>query len=132
MCVNTLGSYRCICDKGYKIDNDASLCIGKYLRKNTQKKLTFITNPISDVNECDSGTKICEYHCQNTEGSYTCSCPTGYLLNPDGVTCRDLDECRMGTHICQQNCINTPGSYTCECREGYNQHGDGCHGVKMN
>lgn len=86
----------------------------------------------SDINECESTPKPCKYNCQNTEGSFICSCPSGFILNPDGTSCRDLDECATGNHLCQQNCINTPGSYTCDCQEGYNQQGDACHGLPIN
>jgi len=83
---------------------------------------------IVDINECELMPKPCKYNCQNTEGSFICSCPSGFILNPDGISCRDLDECTTGNHLCQQNCINTPGSYTCDCQEGYIQQGDACHG----
>ncbi|XP_029674893.1 fibrillin-2-like isoform X2 [Formica exsecta] len=109
LCINTLGSYRCICNKGYKADKSGIQCI--------------------DINECESTPKPCKYNCQNTEGSFICSCPSGFILNPDGTSCRDLDECATGNHLCQQNCINTPGSYTCGCQEGYNQQGDACHDI---
>jgi len=88
---------------------------------------------IVDINECELTPKPCKYNCQNTEGSFICSCPSGFILNPDGISCRDLDECATGNHLCQQNCINTPGSYTCDCQEGYIQQGDACHGyVSLN
>ncbi|KAJ8963502.1 hypothetical protein NQ314_005581 [Rhamnusium bicolor] len=108
-CINTLGSYRCICNKGYKPDSSALYCL--------------------DFNECLNNLSHCQYNCQNTEGSFICSCPPGFLLNPDGLTCRDLDECATGQHICQQTCINTEGSYTCSCEKGYSQIGDRCQGL---
>ncbi|CAB3384639.1 Hypothetical predicted protein [Cloeon dipterum] len=104
-CVNTLGSYRCICNKGYKLDGSSNTrCV--------------------DINECDNNP--CKFSCKNTEGSFVCSCAPGYVLNPDGVSCRDLDECATGRHICQHECVNTPGSYDCTCRKGYRQTGDRC------
>lgn len=85
-----------------------------------------------DINECLHNLSHCQYNCQNTEGSFICSCPYGFLLNPDGLTCRDLDECATGQHICQQKCINTEGSYKCGCEEGYSQIGDRCQGKNKN
>ena len=35
---------------------------------------------VIDIDEC-SGMP-CDYICTNTEGSYQCSCPYGYLVNP--------------------------------------------------
>ncbi|XP_003250904.3 fibrillin-2 [Apis mellifera] len=109
LCINTLGSYRCVCNKGYKADKSGTQCV--------------------DINECELTPRPCKYNCQNTEGSFICSCPAGFILNPDGVSCRDLDECATGNHLCQQNCINTQGSYTCGCQEGYTQDGDACHDI---
>lgn len=88
---------------------------------NKHKRILYL-----DINECEHSP--CKYNCQNTEGSYICSCPAGFLLNPDGTSCRDLDECSTGQHLCQQTCINTQGSYNCACLKGYTQHGDDCKG----
>lgn len=30
-CINTLGSYKCICNKGYRIDFTGTRCRGKYV-----------------------------------------------------------------------------------------------------
>ncbi|KAF7284743.1 hypothetical protein GWI33_021612 [Rhynchophorus ferrugineus] len=109
MCINTMGSYRCICNKGYKTDLSGLYCI--------------------DINECEGKNSPCQHNCRNTDGGFICSCPSGFLLNPDGTTCRDLDECSTGQHLCQQNCINTQGSYTCSCDKGYNQVGDKCEDI---
>ena len=37
-------------------------------------------SPSTDVDECSLGTSGCEKLCNNTQGSYTCSCPAGYTL----------------------------------------------------
>lgn len=84
---------------------------------------------VLDVNECEHSPSPCQHICKNTEGSYICSCPPGYLLNPDGTTCRDLDECETGQHVCQYNCVNTQGSYSCSCPKGFKQIGDDCEGL---
>ena len=36
--------------------------------------------------EADGGP-ICEQHCYNTLGSYSCYCDTGYGLHPNGRQC---------------------------------------------
>lgn len=33
-----------------------------------------------DIVECDTDNGGCSHNCTNSPGSYTCSCPTGYLL----------------------------------------------------
>ena len=40
-----------------------------------------------DINECEDGNGGCSEICNNTEGSFECSCPNGYKLNSNGVTC---------------------------------------------
>ena len=40
-----------------------------------------------DINECVLGTSGCTQLCNNTAGSYICSCSTGYMLAADNHTC---------------------------------------------
>ena len=40
-----------------------------------------------DINECVLGTSGCNQLCNNTVGSYTCSCNTGYTLDLNNLTC---------------------------------------------
>ena len=41
----------------------------------------------SDIDECSSNRHGCEEICENSEGSYLCSCREGYSLNEDNRTC---------------------------------------------
>jgi len=43
--------------------------------------------PFSDINECSAALSDCDVNadCQNTQGSYTCSCIAGFT--GDGKTC---------------------------------------------
>ncbi|XP_078487563.1 mucin-like protein [Ciona intestinalis] len=58
-CLNTYGSYQCICRTGF-VPYDEGSCI--------------------DFNECESGTHNCDQNakCNNKVGGYSCSCKTGY------------------------------------------------------
>ena len=42
---------------------------------------------LSDVDECVADTDDCDHTCTNTEGSFTCSCQSGFSLDSDGGTC---------------------------------------------
>ena len=85
--------------------------------------------------------------CNNTIGSYECSCHDGYELDSDQHYCNGsvlhvyciyseievtmiagIDECARSTATCDANasCNNTIGGYNCTCNSGY--EGNGFHG----
>mmetsp|Transcript_1949 Transcript_1949/g.7006 ORF Transcript_1949/g.7006 Transcript_1949/m.7006 type:complete len:701 (-) Transcript_1949:217-2319(-) len=105
-CKNTIGSFECICDKGYR--GDGRSCV--------------------DIDECVEGTHDCDKNaaCENTEGSYECTCNAGF--EGDGRVCEDVDECARGTHDCHAfaTCTNTVGSFECACKENYDGDGRVC------
>ena len=51
-----------------------------------------MTNPTSDINECDNIPNVCsdDAVCENTNGSFTCSCHAGSKLENDVVTCTGI------------------------------------------
>ena len=75
--------------------------------------------------------------CIELQGSFSCSCYSGYELQEDNANCAgsynqinyltvmwyilhlDIDECARGLAGCSDNCINTPGSFTCTCMDGF-------------
>ena len=40
-----------------------------------------------DIDECMRDIDGCSHGCVNTEGSYYCTCPTGYELSNDNRAC---------------------------------------------
>ncbi len=40
-----------------------------------------------DINECNTNNGGCAQVCTNTDGSFMCSCNTGFLLAGDLATC---------------------------------------------
>lgn len=113
--------------------------------ENTQSK--FICFFFKDINECATYQGGCEYKCKNTQGSYTCSCPSGFSLYSH-TACQgnlliwsllihtityihaDINECSTNNGGCNQDCHNTPGSFYCSCNTGYslNSNGYSCNG----
>ncbi|KAJ8255708.1 hypothetical protein COCON_G00195720 [Conger conger] len=72
-----------------------------------------------DINECDKKNGGCDHECNNTVGSYRCSCGPGYTL-VDRHTCNDVNECVEDPGVCgTARCGNLVGSYECLCEEGY-------------
>ena len=100
-------------------------------------KFTIMHNYVfKDINECN-GNHQCHHECINVDGSYACSCDSGYELESDNRSCKgsqntsalhvnntillyaDINECLTDNGGCAQTCRNTGGSYYCSCDSGY-------------
>ena len=81
ICFNTIGSYSCVCQVGYRQLSDGT-CQGTDRSMRYHSIKCFIS---SDVNEC-STPNICGVNkqCVNTAGSYTCRCNSGYKERRNG------------------------------------------------
>jgi len=105
---------------------------------NSTDRCIALTKVCDGSEECPDGrdessgncTASCkDHHCGSTcqmmpDGSEgICTCPPGYQLNSDGLSCDDIDECsEFGK--CSQVCVNRVGSYECSCTEGYYMSSD--------
>ncbi|KAK2836219.1 hypothetical protein Q7C36_014088 [Tachysurus vachellii] len=69
VCYNTIGSYYCQCEQGYRAK----------LFNFTEDK----GGPCKDINECTENKSICGPNavCDNIPGSYQCSCATGFVAS---------------------------------------------------
>ena len=56
-----------------------------------------------DVDECSDGTHQCMQNCNNTLGSYVCTCDSGFIIDADARTCD-------GKHS-NHPCILLPGMH---------------------
>ncbi|XP_058841730.1 protein kinase C-binding protein NELL2-like isoform X2 [Acipenser ruthenus] len=144
MCVNTAGSFLCICITGYIRIDDYSC---------------------TEHDECMTGQHSCDENalCFNTVGGHNCMCKPGYTGNgtfckafcedgcQNGGTCippsmclcpqgftgpgceTDIDECATGRHGCASDtvCFNLDGGYDCKCPHGKNCSGDCVHESKI-
>ncbi|XP_042170587.1 vitamin K-dependent protein S-like [Oncorhynchus tshawytscha] len=99
-CYNSPGSFRCMCDDGYRF--------------RTSEKIH-----CTDINECLLYPSICEEpaKCVNNPGMYEChwsrNMSPGFSYNFTLRSCLDVDECEVG--VCEGVCVNTMGSYSCRC-----------------
>ncbi|XP_025082483.1 multiple epidermal growth factor-like domains protein 11 [Pomacea canaliculata] len=105
-CSNSPGSYRCVCNPGYKTLSDGSCT--------ECTSYTYGTNCSSQC-QCNATNTV---SCHHVTGN--CTCKQGW----SGTTCNtDIDECAsLNTHNCtrqQETCTNTLGGYRCTCNNGY-------------
>ena len=114
---------------------------------------------IIDIDECSEETDQCHHICNNTVGSYECSCRAGYILDSNGLSCDgeptlkhdmsfavfwlmanandphchlfplDINECDMGFPCGDHECVNTLGSYECRCDDGFYLSNNYCYGL---
>ena len=63
-----------------------------------------------DVDECAASTDGCEFSCTNTDGGYTCGCPTGYSLAGDQRNC--IGKYVKKTYLICDSCIPDICCYT--------------------
>ncbi|XP_028901941.2 fibrillin-1 [Zeugodacus cucurbitae] len=115
-CINTEGSYECTCPGGYDLAEDERTCV--------------------DINECDVlveneddgeavPTKLCAGGCENTIGSFICTCGANEHLLEDrrtcaADTCQDVNNPQLNKTRCAHQCVDLPsGVYECVCPAGY-------------
>uniref|UniRef100_A0A672VB37 Fibrillin-1 n=1 Tax=Strigops habroptila TaxID=2489341 RepID=A0A672VB37_STRHB len=70
-----------------------------------------------DVDECLDPDNCRFGQCINTDGSFRCECPYGYILQ--GAQCVDTDECAVGNPCGNGTCRNVVGGFECTCVEGF-------------
>ena len=58
-----------------------------YLRTLTSVTTYALDMSYADIDECTNNNGGCEHECNNTEGSYECSCRGGFSLTEDGRGC---------------------------------------------
>ncbi|KAB1259972.1 CD97 antigen [Camelus dromedarius] len=95
-CKNTEGSYYCMCIPGYALVSGAptfrneseNMCQGISGLSVTYLTWTNVSGNPESVKAAASAS--------NSEGNYTCQCPPGLELNPEGPEpCKDVNECAL-------------------------------------
>ncbi|EDW18257.2 uncharacterized protein Dmoj_GI13136 [Drosophila mojavensis] len=152
-CENTPGSYRCVIPLDTKqeaVEEPEEPEQGKPVEEPTDVEEPAVQKPscnagfvlsqdgkeCQDINECEIVVednenadhvphRICQQLCENTIGSYRCSCREGFHLQEDGSSCvrdgcDDLDNPQLSRRRCAHECEDLPsGGYACRCPDGY-------------
>ena len=136
-CVNTDGSFTCVCPTGLTLDNSGRECLD--LRRESCYMESHSGQCSAEVGGVYSRQLCCctlgegwGQHCSQcprpgTEGfNQLCSQGYGY------VDSRDVNECRVFPGICRNGrCKNSLGSYSCRCHQGFALDEDGFHCVDI-
>ncbi|XP_052437637.1 latent-transforming growth factor beta-binding protein 4 isoform X1 [Carassius gibelio] len=147
-CENTLGSFRCSCRTGHKLQGNSCIdidecvdplrcpgqeCVnsqGSYRCVSCKPGFDLLNGQCSDIDECRRTPSPCPAtgRCENTPGSYRCSCRTGYIFQAN--VCVDVNECEDPLQCPGQECVNSQGSYHCvSCRPGFSLKNRACSDI---
>ncbi|RWS22154.1 fibrillin-1-like protein, partial [Leptotrombidium deliense] len=109
-CVNTLGSYNCVCKEGEKLNEDNRTCVAD----------PCLSNPCDEFEDCinKNGTHSCESKTDAPDPVDTQPCGPGMLEDEKG-NCVKGDPCKT-PGICEHKCrFLGPGQHVCECPMGF-------------
>lgn len=82
-CVNTFGSFQCICHEGFTLASDKRSCLGNNFQFVICVVQTRTINEIfADIDECQARSNMCSNGvCVNTPGSFECTCGAGFQVD---------------------------------------------------
>ncbi|XP_052777794.1 uncharacterized protein LOC128215112 [Mya arenaria] len=109
-CENTHGSFTCICEEGFFLENDGISC-------SDCKPGTYGLNCAEQCKCISENTELCD----RING--TCTCMRGWKGDQCSV---DINECEVVSCPVNSYCVNTNGSYTCDCDRGFAKAGQTC------
>ncbi|XP_070391074.1 multiple epidermal growth factor-like domains protein 6 isoform X2 [Dermacentor albipictus] len=124
VCVNTRGSYYCVCLPG-RVPHGSAQRYCKDCPRNTFKN--------DATSQCDKCPPHSHTNGARKASKEDCACSAGYRRSLVGDEwCVDIDECAEKTLNCSHNCINVGGSAFCSCPLGFKLMADNLTCVDSN
>ena len=92
MCVNTIGSYECICPNGFTHDDGLRSVFWVLIGSLAFIRLKLVFS-CRDIDECTETNNCGFYGCSNFPGGYICECPVNSLWNPFRMVYQNCSTC---------------------------------------
>ncbi|KAK7093001.1 hypothetical protein V1264_008666 [Littorina saxatilis] len=153
ICTNVVGGFNCSCEPGYYLEPSNNTCVqnpqaaatcetanctqGCRVPDNASTPQCFCnpgyklntTDNTTCLNEDECKANICSQNCEDSVGSFTCSCYTGFRLDADGTSCAPCTGLQYGEECGEVCACNGHGTDCdpvkgCVCEAGW--RGTGC------
>uniref|UniRef100_A0A4W3INU5 Fibrillin-1-like n=1 Tax=Callorhinchus milii TaxID=7868 RepID=A0A4W3INU5_CALMI len=134
-CVNTAGSFQCLCSHGMTLDSSGRTCVDLrleycYLRHDDEEECTIPMRGRFRVDACCCSVGAawgpdCDKCPEEGSEELLALCPRGRGFSRKGEIdgkpfYKDINECRTIPDICHNGrCRNTIGSFRCRCHSGF-------------
>ena len=127
-CVNTEGSFRCMCRAGY--EGNGQICTGtNMIVYHILCHFLCVQKCVSHVHTYISVLHVCKLSLETLYYADIDECIQGLDDCPANMFCRT--DSSGGNVVCgaSDKCVNTEGSFQCMCTSGFSGDGQTCTGV---